>query len=179
MTQRDTPTSHVTDLGLGTGIACTIRRLDAHLAVKRVEHADQGMVLGHGFRDLVPVRGVQRCGLGPADRICVSGGILEFPHRTGLAGVDGRKGTDVGVVRVGVVDGKVSRVDFVRAVSAVQVGQRGDAGPDPADVQGVCGVLDSSVVGVVDHELVFMGVAEKNTRNHMRREAVDDLVEEV
>jgi hypothetical protein len=39
------------------------------------------------------------------------------------------------------------------------------------------GVLDCAIEGVVDHELVFMGVAEEDIGDDMRGIASDDLVE--
>ncbi len=177
--QSHASTSHVTNLSFGTSSARTVWCLDTHLAVESVEHADKSMIGRHGFCDLVPVGCIERRVLWPADRVRVPSGILKVPDWSRLIGVDGTKGADVGVISVGIVDREVTCIDLVHAVSAVEVGQRCDARPNPANIQGMSCILNSAIVGIVDHELIFMGMPKEDAGNDMRRIAVDDLVEEI
>lgn len=179
LAESDASTAHVADLGLRASVARAIRRLDTRFAFERVELADERVVGSHGFGDLVPVGGVQGRVGGPSNGVCVSSGILKLPDRSGLRGVEGSKRTDISIVGVGIVDGEIASVDFIHAVATVQVGERSDARSDPANAESVGGVLDGAVVGIVDHELIFVSVAEEDVCDHMGRVTVNDLVEQI
>ena len=93
--------------------------------------------------------------------------------------VEGREGRDVGVPGIGLVDFERAGVDFVHAEAAVKICQWGYGGADPAGGLGVGGCALRAVLGVVDHDLVFVGVAEEDIGNDVGRVAIHDLVEEV
>ena len=86
------------------------------------------MVRRHRLGNFLPVRCIQRRVCRPSDRVGVACRVLKVPDRAGLRGVEGLEGADVGVVRVGVVDGEIAGVDFVHAVARIEVCQGCDAG---------------------------------------------------
>lgn len=50
-----------------------------------------------------------------------------------------------------VVDAEVTGVDFVHTVSAVEIGERCDAGADPTNGQSIFASLYGTIVGVLFH----------------------------
>ena len=161
--QRSISAAHIANLGLGTRLVGAVGRLDAGFALVGILNADQGVVGFHRLGHLVPPCRVERGGGRPAadDGVGVAGRVLEFIHRAGDGGVEFREGVDVGVEGVGVRDVEGVGVDFVHAEAGVKVRERGDGGADPAGGERVGRVLDGAVEGVIDHELVFVGVAEE------------------
>ena len=80
---------------------------------------------------------------------------------------------------MGVVDAEVTSVDLVVAVTRVEVGEGCDRRADPAYIDGVANVTGCAVLGVVDHELIFVRMAKEDSCNYVGGVAVDDLVEEI
>ena len=178
--QRHTPTPHIADLRLRARRTRTIRAHHATLPLVRIMQAHQTGILLHRFRDKVPERRVQRRTVRPAEGVVGGAGVVFVaPDGAGEGGVEGREGGDVGVVGGGVVDVEVAGVDDVHAVAGVEVGERGDGRADPGGGEGRGRGLGGAVVGVVDHEFVFVRVAEEDVGDDVGRVAVDDLVEEV
>lgn len=99
--------------------------------------------------------------------------------RSSNCGVELREGVHVRVIGVCFQDLEGVGIDFVHAEARVDIGERGDAGTNPAGSEGMCGVLHRAVEGVVDHEFIFVGVTEENIRNDVWRVASDNLVEVV
>lgn len=124
-------------------------------------------------------RGVARPPAGDGGRIERARGVLEAERGTGEGGVERGEVAHVAEIGVRVVDVEVGRVDLVEAEGGVHVGQRGDAGADPGGCEGGGGVDGGCVVCVEEGEVVFVGVAEEDAGDDVRRVAVDDLVEEV
>jgi len=89
------------------------------------------------------------------------------------------EGGDVGVPCVGVVDVEAAGVNFVHPEPAIQIRQGRHARANPAWRECILACLLGTVVSVVDHNFVFVGVAEENIGDYVRGVAVDDLVEEV
>ena len=127
----------------------------------------------------MPERRIQRCILGPTNGISITGRIFELIGRPTLAGIEGGEGIDIRIPGIGVVDVEGGGVDFVEAEAAVEIGEGRDARADPARSQCVGGGLHGAVLGVVDHDFVFVGVAEEDAGDDVGGVAVDDLVEEV
>lgn len=69
------------------------------------------------------------------------------------------------------------RIDLVHTEPGVDVRERRDRGTNPAGREGMGGVSDRAVEGVVDHELVFVGVAEEYVGDDVRGIASNNLVE--
>ena len=169
--QRSTPAAHVADLGLGTGLASTIGRLDTRFALVGVLDADQGVVGLHGLGHFCATMSRSAGPRGrPAadDGVGVAGRVFELVHGPGDGGVEFREGVDVGVEGVGVHDVEGVCVDFIHAEARVEVGERGHGRADPASGEGVSRVLHGAVERVVDHELVFVGVAEEYVGDDVR-----------
>ena len=99
--------------------------------------------------------------------------------RACLGSVEGSESAHVGVVCECIVDGKVTRVNFVHAVAGVEVRERGYTWSNPSNVEAVSGILSRPIVAIVDHELVFMRMAEEDAGYNVRRESVDNLVKEI
>lgn len=177
----NTTTAHITNSSLGAGIICAIWRHHTRLALELVLYTHECMVGGHGLGHLLPERGVQGSirWPAPANRVRVASGVLKGPHGTCLGRVEGLEGRDIGEVGVGVVDAEIARVDFVHTIAGVQVGQRCDRGAHPADVDGMIRVLHRAIVGVVDHCLIFVRVAEEDAGDNVWGEPGDDLIEEI
>lgn len=177
--ERDAATSHIANPGLGT---CGVRAVgthDAHLALVGILEGDERVVGGHGLGDLVPVSRIHGSVGGPSDRIRVASRVLKLPYRAGGGCVNSGEGTDIGVVRVCVVNGEIARVHLVHAVARVEIGERSNTGSDPSNVQRMSSILGSTVVGIVDHKLIFVGVSEEDTGNNVGGVSIDDLIEEI
>ena len=127
----------------------------------------------------MPIFGVQRAALGPADVVGRAGGVLELVDGALGGAIKGREGRDVGVPGVGFVDFEGAGVDLVHAEAAVEVAEGGYGWADPAWGLGVRGGALCAVFGVVDHDFIFMGVAEEDAGDYMGGVAIHDLVEEV
>ena len=85
----------------------------------------------------------------------------------------------VGVEGVSIVDAEVASVDFVQAVSAIEIRKRRNARCDPSGVQH-CGFADAGgIIGIVQEEEIFVGVAKEDIGDDMRRVSLNDLVEEI
>jgi len=80
---------------------------------------------------------------------------------------------------VRVVDFETAGVDFVKSESAVEIRQGGDARTHPSGSERLLSCLLSAVGCVVDHDVVFVRMTEKDARDYMRRVAVDNLIEQV
>lgn len=77
------------------------------------------------------------------------------------------------------VDVETTRVHLIQAEARVQVRERSHRWADPSRGQRFgCG-LDGTVVRIVDHDLIFVGVAKEHVRDDVGRIAVNDLVEEI
>ena len=196
--QREITRAHITHLGLCTSLIGTIRRLDTHASLIRVNLTHQRAILLHRLGHAMPAGSVQRSIVGPGEAVvCVARAVFVFEDGSGFGGVDGGERGHVGVEGVGFVDGEVACVDFVHAEAGIDVVQGCERRANPADVGGVGEVTGCSVIRVVDHllqcqwvhtgmssasttdQFVLMRVAEEDASNDMRREAVDDLVEQV
>jgi len=177
--QRRTPTPHVANLGLPTRLTRTIRTLDTQPTLILILRLHQPQILLHRLRHPVPKRRIKRRVRRPAHRRRVrrARGVLIAVRRPG--GGQSREGRHVCVEGVRIINVEVTRIDFVHAEPRVEVRERGDAGADPSGGEGVGGVAHGAVVGVVEEELVLVGVAEEDPRDDVGREALDDLVEEV
>ena len=127
----------------------------------------------------MPERCIQRRIFRPIRRraVGVAGAVFELEDRA--VRVQRWEGVHVRVEGVGVVDVEGACVDLVEAEAAVEICQRGDAGADPPWCQCCVKGLDAAVVGVVDHLLVLVRVAEEDVGDDVRGVAVYDLVEEV
>ena len=163
--KRRTSTPHITNLGRRTRSIRTVRAPNRTLALKRIESLHKGPILLHCNSDGMPERSIQRRILGPTDGISITGRVFELVGRSALARVEGGEGIDVCVPGIGVVDVEGSGVDFVEAEAAVEVCERRDARADPTGCQRVCGGLHSAILGVINHDFVFVGVAEEDARN--------------
>ena len=178
--QRRTATSHITNLRPLTLHIRTIRTLHTTLPLKSIELLHQRDIPLHRLRHRVPIRRVEWGVGGPAgDIVGVAGGVFELVNGTGRGGVEVGEGGDVRVPSVGVVDFEVAGVDFVHSEAAVEIRQGGYAGADPAGGEGIGARLLGAVVGVVDHDFVFVRVPEEDVGDYVWGVAVDDLVEEV
>lgn len=96
-----------------------------------------------------------------------------------MAGIYRTKTAHVGVVRVRVVYTEVAGIDFIDTVARVEIGQRSYAWTDPTHVLSMGGVASGAIIRIVDHELVFMCVAEEDTSNNMRGVPANDLVKQI
>ena len=133
----------------------------------------------HRLGHLVPPGRVQRRGRRPAadHGVRVAGGVLKLVDGPGDGRVEFRERVHVRVEGVGVHDVEGARVDLVHAEARVEVRERRHRRPDPAGRERVRRVLHRAVERVVDHELVFMRVAEEDVGDDVGRVAGDDLVE--
>ena len=178
-TQWCTPAPHIANLRLCTCLIGAIRRHHTTLAFKSIELGHQADVLLHGFGDRMPIRSIERSIIGPSDLISFPGRVLDLVRGSRGGSIEIRKAGDVGVPSVSVVDVEGAGIDLVHAEAAVQVRERCYAGADPAGCQGVGGGDVAGGVGVVDHELVLVRVAEEDVGDHVRRVSIDDLIEQI
>ena len=178
-----TPTPHITNLGLLTFLGITGGSLIGLPPLVRVMQIHEVDIPFHGLGDAVPKVCVQRrLRIPPTfDKGCIGvpRGVLEFVPWTGLGGIQLVVGGDIAEEVVGIVHAEIARVDLVQSETAVHVGHGRDAGTDPARHERRVGGLDARVAGVVDGELVLVGVAEEDVGDDMRRVPVHDLVKEV
>lgn len=128
---------------------------------------------------MIPERRIQRRVRRPgrSGAICVSRRVFKVEDRSSF--IEGWEARDVAIKGICFINVEVASVDFVEAVTAVEVGQRGDARPDPAGGQSCVSALDGRIVGKVDHELIFVSMAKEYVGDDMGRVSIDDLVEEV
>ena len=127
----------------------------------------------------MPVLCIQRATIRPANVVGLTSRVLELIDGAFGGAVKGREGRDIGIPGVGFVDFEGVGVDFVHAEAAVQVRERCHGGADPAYGLGVGGYALRAVLGVIDHDLVFVGVTEEDVGNHVGGITIYDLVEEV
>lgn len=172
-------TPHVTNLGCRARRARTVRTLDAALALQGVESANQADVLLHSLGHGVPERSVQRCVRRPFSRRTISRARAVLEFESGSRAVQLRERRDVRVESVRIVDVEAASVDLVQPETGVEVRERRDTGAYPTGRERIRSRLSGTVVGVVDHELVFVCVAEEDVGDNVRAVALDDLVEEV
>lgn len=133
------------------------------------------MVRRHLLSHHVPISRVERCSCWPAGVVGGSGRVFEFVGGTRGGKVGER--VDVGIEGKSVVDIEGTRVDFIHAKATVQVGKWSDAGANPARNLGMGSVLDSRVIGVIDHHLILVGMAVEDIGYYMWGISVHDLVE--
>ena len=175
--QRCTPTPHIANLRLLARRTRAIWRLDAAFPLERIELFHETDIVLHSLCHCVPVCGIQgRCSR-PIDVVSVACGVLVLVRWTSGGDVEVREGRDVGIPGVGIVDLEGAGVNFVHSEAAVEVCQGRDAGADPAWGESVFAGALGSVVCVVDHDFVFVGVAKEDIGNYVGRVAVNDLVE--
>ncbi len=115
----------------------------------------------------MPVLSIQRTRCRPADIISVTSRILEFVDWAFGSTVKFGEAVDVGIPGVGFINFERASIDFVHAETAVEVGKGRDAGADPARGLSVGRSASGAVIGVIDHNLVFMGVTEEDVGNNM------------
>lgn len=127
----------------------------------------------------MPIGGIERCISGPSDRICLSGRILVFEDWSGLASIDRAKGTDIGIEGMSLVYIEVTSINFIHAIARIEICQWCDARTDPTNSLCVGSVEGSTVVGIVDHKLIFVGMAKEYSSNNVRGISIDDLVEKI
>lgn len=177
LTQCGTTTAHIADLGLLARGSSAAGALDTSLPLVGVVQTDKFHVLLHGLGNPVPECRVQRRILVPpcCRSVCISGGVFDLKGRTCV--LQSRVVRHIAVEGVCFVNVEVARVDLIQTEATVQVLQRGYAGHDPTGGEGIVGILHSPVVGIVNHELVLVGVSEEDVGNNMGRVAVHDLVE--
>jgi hypothetical protein len=142
---------------------------------------DKSVIGLHRLGHFVPVRRIQWGGGRPATnhRIRVTSRVFELVYRPANRRVKLRERIHVREESVCFHDIEGIRVDLVHAEAGVDVGERRDRGANPAGHEGMSGVLDRAIEGIVDHELVFVSVAEEDIGDDVRGVTGDDLVEVV
>lgn len=142
---------------------------------------DKRVIGLHRLGHFVPVRRIQWSGGRPAadHRIRVTSRVFELEYWPANRRVKLRERIHVREESVCFHDIEGIRVDLVHAEAGVDVRERRDRGANPAGRESMGEVLDRAVEGVVDHELVFVGVAEEDIGDDMRGIAGDDLIEVV
>ena len=142
---------------------------------------DKRVIGLHRLGHFVPVRRIQWSGGRPAadHRIRVTSRVFELVYRPANCWVKLRERTHVREKSVCLHNIEGIRVDLVHAEAGVDIRERRDRGANPAGHEGMGRVLDRAVEGVVDHELVFVSVAEEDVGDDVRGIAGDDLIEVV
>lgn len=149
--QRSTPTPHIADFRLRTGITRAVWSFDTDLALVLIMNTDQRTVSLHGLCHFVPVCCVQRGGGRPAaDRaVGVAGRVLELIDcQGGLAkaleviaelqtwssesGVEFRERVYVSVEGICLHDVEGVGVNYVHTEAGVEIRERRDGGANPA-----------------------------------------------
>lgn len=180
-TQGHAAAPHVADFGFVAGCVGAVRAHHTGLALEGVVDLHQGAVVLHSFGDPVPEGGVERRMRGPVGgcTIGITSGVLVLPYWAVLLDREGSKGGDIRIESVGLVDIEAACVDLVQAVAGVEVSQRSHGGTNPSRGQGIGGILDGTVVGIVDHKLVLMRMAKEDVGNNVWAVTIDNLVKEV
>lgn len=130
-----TARAHVAYLRRGTGRGGTVRTLHATFAFECVEGADQIDVLLHGLRERMPECSIQRIIFGPSRRssVCFACRVLEFVDWSMIGEV--LEAVDIGIPSISFVDVERPCVNFIHAEPTVEIGQRSNAGSDPAYIE--------------------------------------------
>jgi len=164
LSQSNTTTTNVADLGLGTRIIGTIRTLHRHLTLVCIELADDAVICLHGLGDLVPERSVQWriCGPVGLSTVCITSVVLDLVSWTGTGEV--WKGVDVCVESVGIVDLKVAFIDFVHSVTRVEIGQWSDGWSNPGVGESITARHIRAVVCIEYFDLCMMLVLHSSAR---------------
>lgn len=140
---------------------------------------DQGVVRQHSLGDLMPVRSIQGSVRWPTNGVSLTGRIFQLESWATLCWIEGCERVDIGIVCVRIIDVEITGVHHVHTIPGIQIGQRSDTGANPACGKRMRSILNSTVVSIVYHELIFMSVAEENVGNHMWGVTVDNLIKEI